>query len=207
VTDIVSWAEIDGKCGSYKENFVAVYREYQGRLTDEIGEDGRRVKVTQKSFARHLGIGETTFSEWIRRFDGAAARTFPDRDKHSTRETRAAKTLAKEDPHALAKAIEEAGPQAMDNVYDELKLRRAGVDTSEAARKAAVARTHRDLEPVRRSMATSGLALAVQAIKDATEHLREAISADAVTSESMAEVTSAYDELTVTIMEANMRVP
>ena len=61
---IVAWADIEFECGSYREGFVAIFRRYEGRLTDEKDERGV-VRVTLSSFARHAGIPERTFRDWV----------------------------------------------------------------------------------------------------------------------------------------------
>jgi hypothetical protein len=53
-------AEVDALCAHY----VTTFRKYEGMETDET-DDGRVVKVTQQSFARHMGIPQATFRRWL----------------------------------------------------------------------------------------------------------------------------------------------
>lgn len=64
---MVTWERIEAECDGYREGFVAVYRKYEGESTDEKDRQGRTVKVTVKSFARHSGIPESTFGGWARK--------------------------------------------------------------------------------------------------------------------------------------------
>lgn len=61
----VKWSQIEAECDSYREGFVAVFRNYEGLPTDEKDAQGRTVKVTASSFARHAGIDERTFRRWV----------------------------------------------------------------------------------------------------------------------------------------------
>lgn len=63
---VVQWNQIVGECGDYREGFVRTFRRYEGRATDEGDGQGRVVKVTMASFARHTGIPEQTFRRWIK---------------------------------------------------------------------------------------------------------------------------------------------
>lgn len=61
----ISWSQIEAECGDYRAGFVATFRKYEGRDTDEIAGNGQIVKVTVASFARHIGVAETTFRRWL----------------------------------------------------------------------------------------------------------------------------------------------
>lgn len=65
---MTTWSQIEAECEAtgYRERLVEVFRKYEGQPTDENDEQGRTVKVTAQSFARHMGIPETTFRGWIK---------------------------------------------------------------------------------------------------------------------------------------------
>jgi hypothetical protein len=61
----VKWSEIEAECGDYRAGFIATFRKYEGKPTDEKDGQGRTVKVTGSSFARHMGIPVSTFQDWV----------------------------------------------------------------------------------------------------------------------------------------------
>jgi hypothetical protein len=61
----IKWSEIEAECGDYRAGFVSVFRKYEGQETDEKDRYDRPVKVTIASFARHMGIKEGTFRDWV----------------------------------------------------------------------------------------------------------------------------------------------
>jgi transposase-like protein len=63
---MVTWDEITAECDGYRAGFVAVFRMYDGQPTDEKDAQGRTVKVTATSFARHVGVEESTFRRWVK---------------------------------------------------------------------------------------------------------------------------------------------
>lgn len=63
---MIAWADIEAECGNYREGFVAVFRRYEGQATDEKDAQGRTVKVTVTSFARHMRIPPETFRGWVK---------------------------------------------------------------------------------------------------------------------------------------------
>jgi hypothetical protein len=123
--NIINWADIVAECGNYKAAFVATFHKYEGMPTDE--RDGRgAVRVTRQSFADHMGIPERTFRRWVREADGSAESAELRAIEGKAGTLRSAKNMAKKDPGALVDAIEAAGPTAVDQVFYDLKLRRAG---------------------------------------------------------------------------------
>jgi hypothetical protein len=62
----IKWSQIEAECGDYRSGFVATFRKYEGQPTDEVDGRSRRVVVTVASFARHVGIPEPTFREWVK---------------------------------------------------------------------------------------------------------------------------------------------
>lgn len=61
----ITWSQIESECGDYRAGFVATFRKYEGRDTDEIDGNNQIVKVTIASFARHAGIDDRTFRRWL----------------------------------------------------------------------------------------------------------------------------------------------
>jgi len=66
VSNSITWSQIEAECGDYRAGFVATFRKYEGQPTDEKDAQGRTVKVTAESFARHVGIPPTTFQGWVK---------------------------------------------------------------------------------------------------------------------------------------------
>lgn len=65
----IKWSQIEAECGDYRAGFVATFRKYEGRDTDERDASNRIVKVTTASFARHLGVSANTFAAWVKAAD------------------------------------------------------------------------------------------------------------------------------------------
>jgi len=63
--EYVKWSDIEAECGDYRDGFVQTFRKYEGQPTDEKDAQGRTVKVTVASFAKHAGIPKTTFQRWV----------------------------------------------------------------------------------------------------------------------------------------------
>lgn len=200
---MITWTEITAECGNYRDGFVGVFRKYEGELTDERDGQGRRVKVTASTFARHFGIEPKTFLRWVAKQEGQRvplARSANDL-------TRDVKRAANAEPGAVVDGIMAAPSATQDAIFHDLKLRRAGVDTSKSARKAAEANAHHQTEPIRRAMATAEVPLCVAALHDATEHLQAAITAGVLDDDAMGEITTASDEFQIALAEARMVVP
>lgn len=192
---MITWTEIMTECGNYREGFVAIFRRYEGQPTDEKDSRGRVVAVTMASFCRHMGLEQTTFRRWTK--TGAAAAV-------STRNRRA--EAINRDPGGTVDDIMAAPEKVQDEIFHELKLRRAGVDTSRAARKGADAAAHAQAEPIRRAMASTEVALCVEAIKEATEHLVHATEAGVLNDEAMAEIGAAHEAFQFALTEARFKV-
>lgn len=203
----IKWSDIVAECGNYKSGFVATFHKYEGQGTDERDDSNRVVTVNQATFADHMGIPRQTFRDWVRRevdteFVSTSAREARTAASHAN----VVKNMARSNPAALVNAIQQAGTAATDQTFHELKLRRAGIDTTEATRKASVARAHQALEPVRKSVATVGLTLCVQALVEAKEHLQEAISEDALDEDLMAKISQAHEDFAFVLTEARFKV-
>jgi hypothetical protein len=204
----IRWTDIVTECRNYKAGFVATFRKYEGMTTDEKDGQGRPMKVSGNTFADHMGIPRETFKRWVRAEAVGPTWSNPDATQARTAASHSnvAKNMARSNPSSLVDAIQSAGPGAEDQVFHEMKLRRAGVDTSKANRKAADAHAHQQIEPIRRALATADVALCVAALKDATEHLKTAQSAGALNEESMVGITEAHEEFQFALTEARFSV-
>ena len=120
MTEGVKWSEIVAECGDFRAGFVSVFRKYEGQPTDERDRQNRVVKVTAASFARHMGIGETTFKDWIKKQDGAPRRVGS--GSHEKIEE-ALRTRPQEHAEAIAKALEE--PEVAEKVIRAMRPRAA----------------------------------------------------------------------------------
>jgi hypothetical protein len=74
---MISWSDIEAECCGFREGLVATFRKYEGMETDERDAANRVVKVTMASFARHMGVAEGTFNDWVSREMGRATRPTP----------------------------------------------------------------------------------------------------------------------------------
>lgn len=126
----IKWSQIEAECGDYRDGFVATFRKYEGQPTDEIDGAGRRVKVTQTSFARHSGVPETTFRQWL-----GAARAVTSDERVKKDAVRARTDIQRLPPTEKAKLTRE--------LLDEPATAQAFADDPEALRTVnrAVART------------------------------------------------------------------
>lgn len=101
---MIKWIDIEAEVGGFRENLVEVFKKYEGKITDEIDGRGASVKVTASSFARHMGIADTTFKEWIAKYSsipgGGSKRTRPGPDQRVIDEAAA---IAKAKAEAQAK--------------------------------------------------------------------------------------------------------
>lgn len=202
-TRVIRWSEITAQCGNYKAGFVAVFREHEGKETDERDGQGRPMKVSQRSFAEHMGIPLVTFQRWLRAASDPQWVT-PDAKEARTAASHAAvaKNLARKDPVNLVSAIEDAGPAAMDNVYHELKLRRAGIPPStKANRKAAEARASAFTEGIRR-LFQDDCSSVPAVIDELTEELETAVASEKVTMQTLEAIITAANRLVTTATAA-----
>ena len=191
----VKWGDILAECGNYKAAIVSVFRKYEGQPTDETDGHGRTVKVTVTSFAAHMGIPEATFRRWA---SGVSR----------TGEARSAgmfgadvKRAASANTDAVVAGIMAAPAAAQDEIFHNLKLQRAGIDTTKAARKASEARTHAVTGPIRRAISTADVALCVSALRDAAQHLVDAREAGVLDHEALQTIRAAYEDFAITLIE------
>ena len=80
----VTWVEIEAECGDFRAGFVATFKKYEGWATDEKDAAGRVITVTVSSFARHMGIPDGTFRDWV----AGQVRGDRDRDRQDMRRAR-----------------------------------------------------------------------------------------------------------------------
>lgn len=186
----IRWSDIEAECGNYRDGFVAVFRKYEGEPTDEKDGQGRTVKVSVESFARHFGFDPKAFRRWVRA--GVDARPAP--VERAQMDVRRARSVVRNQPEVVVEAIMEAPEATQDAIYHELKLRRAGEDRTPANRKAATAAVNETLQPVRRGVATIGAALISGWLRDAAEKLEEAAREGALTHEVLADIDAAHEQ-------------
>ena len=187
----IAWGDIVAECGNYRDGFVAIFRRYEGQPTDEKDGQGRTVKVTTKSFARHLGIDAETFRRWVLKSSGLSVSPQPRSHGGLVSDVRRA---ARHAPDAVVAGIMSAPESTVDAIFHELKLQRAGIDTSESNRKAADAWARTIVQPTARAVAAIGAATVAPMLRELTEDLGRAISDGALTDELLGDITEAFDE-------------
>lgn len=167
----------------------------------------RRLQTVCKEIAED---GWNALRNRAQRLEKTAGQTPDERARATLRDTqRKAESHAKavlKDPEQAAKVIASLSPTALDNVYHEAKLIRAGEDRSPAARKAAEAGAHNALAPIRRAVATMDTALCVQALDEAADHLRGAMAEDTLTSSRFDKIDKAFNRVAELIAEARFSV-
>lgn len=199
----IPWSRIEAECGGYRQGFVAVFKKYEGQLTDEKDGQGRPVKVTGRSFARHIGVDHKTFQRWVRL--GHNDPPAPTETKEAGYK-RWAQSAVRNSPEAVIQAIMEAPESVSDRIFHEVKLRRDGEDRSPAARKAAEAGSHEALAPMRRAMATTNIELCIQAQEESAEALAAANAEDVVTAEALSRIDKAHEKFVLARHEAAFKV-
>ena len=125
---MITWAEIQAEAGDYKAGFVALFRKYEGQTTDEKTAQDHPVKVTRASFARHFGIAEDTFRHWIKASEGVK-QTVSETDRRRLNSNLVTR-VARQEPEVITDVIMSLPKQAQDAIYDDVKQRRLGMDTS-----------------------------------------------------------------------------
>lgn len=147
---MIKWSEIEAECQGFRAALVSTFRKYEGQPTDEKDGNGRTVKVTATSFARHMGIAEQTFRAWVKKHDrGGGGRDTRDRRMEEVRRA------ARREPQAIVEAVSELPEETQQQIVRQLhqkQLERAGADFSESGRKARQAATNEHFEPLRQSL-------------------------------------------------------
>lgn len=68
---MIKWSDIKEEFedleGDFRARVVALFKRYEGMETDEVVR-GKPVKVSQKSFAAHMGIPRQTFDRWAAQY-------------------------------------------------------------------------------------------------------------------------------------------
>lgn len=168
-------------------------------------EFGRPLQTVCKEIA---GEGWNSLRHRAQEIARTAGRTPDERARAARKATmdraeRAAKAVLK-DADLTARVVAGLPDEALDNVYHEARLARAGEDRSPANRKAAQAAASHAVAPMKRAVATTHIALCVQALNEAGESLREVMAEDALTAAAQDRIERAYDRFTTTLMEARM---
>lgn len=165
------------------------YNKARAAVCKEIAGDGwNALDVRTRKFEKTAG---QTVEEARRRREQENERKAMDR----------AKSVMK-DPDKAAKIIATLPPTALDTVYHEARLTRAGEDRTPAARKAAKAAAHKAVEPMRRAVATTSAALGIEALKEARDDLTEAIAEHALTKRQIEQADTLVNEIANLLMEA-----
>jgi len=171
---MISWSDIEAECTEFRQGLVSVYRKYEGMDTDERTAQDHVVKVTARSFARHMGIAESTFGEWVRKSEGAAASRSERAGSWTDREKKAA-------AEATAKA-EAAAQKRLDAA-----LAAQAKATAQKEREANL-KHQQELEAERKRVAKEEAAKNVVKLQDVEAKLRAEIKAELPTPEVLAEM-------------------
>jgi hypothetical protein len=75
--------QIVAECDGYRAGFVAVFPKYEGQPTDDLDGQGRPLKVSRVTFARHLGISNVAFGRWVEKAEGSNSYSSPSTSNHS----------------------------------------------------------------------------------------------------------------------------
>lgn len=199
----IKWSEIEAECGNFRAGFVATFRKYEGQTTDETDAYGRPVKVTAASFSRHIGVHEDTFRRWVKMTGSARVMSQPRTGRALQRDVLRASRHA---PESVVDGIMDAPEATQDRIFHELKLRRAGIDTSEANRKAAKASAAEQTEPIRRGLELMGLALYVHQLEDVAEGLRQANEDGPIPANVLDQIKKAHAAIAEEIAVAEFKV-
>jgi hypothetical protein len=201
---LIRWSEIEAEAQGFRQGLVALFRKYEGQPTDQKDGQGRVVKVTPRSFAEHMGIGEKTFRIWLRKSE-TGSDLLKEQAKQKTQEIERwhIRRAARQQPQAIVEAVSELPEEAQQQIVRELhkkQLARAGADFSEAGRKARQAATSEQLEPLRRSLNAMKV---LATLEQAADELRN-LPAN-LTEEDHREIDAAVDDVILARTEMHMR--
>lgn len=135
--------------------------------------------------------------------DQRRVRTLNERRKVQRSEAKA----ALKDPEQAVKVIAALPSEALETVYHEARLARAGEDRTPAHRQAAKAAASNAVAPIKRAVATMTMDLAIQAQREAAEDLREALAEDAITEAAFAKFEKAHAETAEVMAEVRFKLP
>lgn len=184
----VSWSQIKAECGDFRAGFVRTYRKYQGKPTDERDGQNRVVKVSMASFARHMGIAESTFHEWVRtpyagrperqeRRDSSLARSNVKRLPAPERAELAREILAEATPEIRRKAFVElaSDTEVTEDAGTRLKARQS-LDGAGAKTRAKITRAGDQSEAQEKARGDMQCSLVDSILVAAKKELREALT-------------------------------
>lgn len=202
---MISWSEIEAEAQGFRQGLVALYRKYEGQDTDEKDAQGRTVKVTTASFARHMGVAERSFHRWTKKQDGQTGRPGPldPGPLDPPRVERSARQIARQAPQAIVTAISELPEAQQVEIMRQVRERRRPdpAPLPEADRKAVRAETHALLEPVKDALRQLKRVGVADIIRQCAEDIREGSWDD----EDRADIDDAVDELLLARTEMHMR--
>ncbi len=167
---------------------------------------GRPLQTVCKDIA---GDGWQALRAAARRKEKAAGQTAEERgrarDKEWKRVRESHARAALKDPEQAAKVIASLPPAALEEVYHEARLARAGEDRTPPARKAAKAASAKATEPMKRAVAATDAALGIQALDEAFEDLGRAIAQDSMTAAQVRRADSRVNDIANLLMEAKFK--
>jgi hypothetical protein len=200
VTPVIRWAEIEAEVGNYREGFVTTFRKYEGQATDEKDAQGRTVKVTVSSFARHMKIPVPTFRAWTKRATSTPV-VPPERrlriDSNTTRKILQEAPLEQVEQiiAGLPKSRQQAIAAAAGNEYMKERQRQQEKERAltprqrEERERATTAITH----PVKQAAAGFAALGIVGHLEQATEELQELLSDSSLTPRVLRQIEKASD--------------
>lgn len=219
MTEFITWAEIEAEADDlgFRERLVALYRKHEGKATDEKDGQGRTVKVTQRSFAIHMGIGEDSFRRWVKQIQHGAG-SAPDSTNQLLQRAR---YVAKRAPDQLVEAISELDPEAAADLIEnalhatghkylaeELRDQEFNRklpplrDVNEADRKAIRAANREALEPLNNALESLKHVFLADQIDEITDEIRKGH----FTEEERSAIQAATDRLVLALMEIHIRM-
>jgi len=197
---MIKWAKIEAECGGYREGFVAIFRKYEGQKTDERDAQGRIVKVTVTSFARHVGVPVPTFRRWVKMIK----RNMPPEARASMDASIARRMLRDAPLEHVEHVIESLPPERQEQIaaaagHGYLKARQQQQQSEQRRtpdEQREVEQTREQIGgPARRAVAAFSSLGIVAHVEQATEELRELTADASLTPESVRSIMRAVDEL------------
>jgi hypothetical protein len=171
-----------------------------------VEEFGRPLATVCKEIADE---GWNALRQRAQRLEKSAGQT-PDERARAMRQENArvrmshAKSTLK-DPDEAARVVASLPSEALETLYHEARLARAGEDRSPAARKAAAAHAQEAVAPMKRAVARTAAALAIQALDEVLDDLRQAIDEEALTSRDVERIEKRLNEIANLLMEAKFK--
>jgi hypothetical protein len=200
---IVTTSEVGSWMQDLGNHFSEIIEDRSGKRVRPPAVDENGVKWTYERIEDVTGIPERTARRMVQKSRSGSPAAGPDYPERAQSRARA---LARNEPKAVVAGIMDAPEEVQDEIFHELKLRRAGVDTSPATRKAAEAAGNEYAGAIRQSIATTHIELCIQALNDAAEQLAEAIAEDVVTPDGLERIDQAHDRYVTTRHEAEFKV-